>query len=221
MPGQNRGCIPAWARFRCCGLRTGESLLLTTALVGLGLYTALLGEAVRSELQDPGGLCNGDLELGLELGVWLVVDAAVGTAMALVIVVLAFMYLCGSDLARNRQGCLCRVGCMLGTGAAFLFCWSGYGNVIVWEEGNGRFQDCDLLARVLSQVVMYFQMAAVAVVALVVCYALRRPLLLRCCLCPCCSRGSEEQPEVAAGARGASKRAKLLGGGHPADAAMV
>lgn len=201
-------CIPRWARLRCCGLRTGETLLLLTALVGLGLYAALLGEALRASIEDPGGLCDGDAALGYELAIWLIVDGAVGTSMALVIVGLAVGYLNGVDFARVRRTCLLRVSVALGVGIAFLFCWSAYGNVIVWEEGlNGRFRRCDLLARVLSEVVMYFQMAAICVIGAVVAYAFRRPILLRCVFCPCCSRGSDPNSvEVAVGGAQGSRK---------------
>ena len=52
----------------CCGLKTGETMLTSVAIVGLGLYLSLLGESIRSILQDPGGLCNYDYALGWELG---------------------------------------------------------------------------------------------------------------------------------------------------------
>jgi hypothetical protein len=166
-------------------LRTGESLLLFTALMGLTLYAALLGEALRSTLEDEGGLCRGDQDLALELGIWLSVDAAVGTTMAMIVLIVAVFYACGTDFTRNRTRSLCLIGSSLACGIVFLFGWSFYGGYIVWDDANGKFSECDELARVLAQLVMYFQIIAVAVVGTVILYALRRPLLLRC---RCCSR---------------------------------
>lgn len=194
MSGEGCCRIPRSLRCRCFGLRTGESLLLCTSLLGLSLYTALLGEALRSTLEDEGGLCNGDEGLAWELGIWLSVDAAVGTILALIVLFVAVCYACGVDFTRNRTRSLCMIGSALGIGIVFLFGWSFYGGYIVWDDTNGRFAECDELARVLAQIVMYFQIIAVGIVGSVILYALRRPLLLRCKCCSiCCCCCSSQQ----------------------------
>jgi hypothetical protein len=190
--------VPKWFRLRLCGFRSGESALLLVALTGLSLYTALFGEALRSTISDPGGICEGDFDLGWQLGVWLSVDGGVGTALALCIVIVSILTCCGDTAASWARWRVILLGTVMSIGIVFLVVWSLYGMYIVFDGSDGMFHQCDELLRVLAQVVMYFQLIAVIIISSVLAYAFRRLLLRdRCCqryVCCCCT--DRETPEL-------------------------